>query len=523
MAFKPYGVHTSYDLHYLRIANEIYNRLFGAKHKLSFVPNIPEPKMLACIIASYYEDYVCEIGIWRAFTSYNKELYGYYLPFYESEQYDPGYINPEDISYLLWHFFSKWNNTFFAPDYPMFSVQGRMIYEYLEPLLDDALDTDFYSRFFTVKGDEYFFDVKERLKWFAEGSYLFAADLNFARKEELKQALKEDNFGYYDADPGKFLYMILEEYIYRRRCSFSALNAPEFFARVCRSTEPVRQDIAGLAERHFSTFECKEETKKYFIFENIQTSREYTVRKDSFQQSSTIEIKGKIALLALVQWQGEWWMTGAAAFYGKSKEGIREVRKQMITSPFLRTAEQMQRVSEAVEKQYQVFVEHFGGPLATFTSRQAANEAMRNFYKTYRDQILEENPEYKGTAPPPLEGNLIGDISESGGIGLFFNRPEGVIIVSRILENIQFLEQKEPLEQEESESLFESMTNYNPALLEYLLKHYPTHNIRIPVAGCKTDLMKYIWFVNRFEHPGDFGKVSPSITLMDREVWGEGE
>ena len=67
------------------------------------------------------------------------------------------------------------------------------------------------------------------------------------------------------------------------------------------------------------------------------------------------------------------------------------------------------------------------------------------------------------------------------------------------------------------------MTNYNPALLEYLLKHYPSHNIRIPVAGCKTDLMKYIWFVNRFEHPGDFGKVSPSITLMDREVWGEGE
>ena len=108
MTFKPYDVHTSYDLHYLKIANDIYEGILVVKNKKVFAFDIPAPKMLACIIPSYYEDYVSEIGIWKAFTSDNEELYGYYLPFYESEEYDPDYINPKDIAYLIWHFCCKW-------------------------------------------------------------------------------------------------------------------------------------------------------------------------------------------------------------------------------------------------------------------------------------------------------------------------------------------------------------------------------------------------------------------------------
>ena len=319
MALRPYDAHSDYDLHYLRIANKIYERIFNSGYPGSYIPEAPDPAMLACIIASYYEDYVCEIGIWKAFTSRNKELYGYYLPFYESEQYDPGYINPEDISYLLWHFWGKWNDTFFAPDWELFTTLGRKIYDYLEPMLDNALGTDFYERFFTVKGDEDFFDVKERLKWFAEGSYLFATDLYFDRKEK----------------------------------------------------------------------------------------------------------------------------------------------------------------------------------------------------------ILAEKPEYQENAPQPLEGNMIGDIPEAGGIGVFFNREEGIIIVGGILDVIQLMEQKEPLNREAAEGLFEALTNYDPALVKYLLDNYPTHNVSIPIEGCETNLMKYIWFVNRYQRPDDFGEVFPNITMMDRELWEE--
>ncbi|MCB9292996.1 MAG: DUF3843 family protein [Lewinellaceae bacterium] len=516
MAFRPYDNQSDYDLHYLKIANEIHRIIFRKK-ELSFVPNLPEPEMLACIITSYYEDYVCEIGIWKAFTSYNKELYGYHLPFFESEDYDPDYINPEDISYLLWHFFSKWNNTFFAPDFPMFSVLGQKIYSYLEPLLDDALATEFYEGFFTVRGDEDFFDVKERLKWFAEGSYLFAADLYFDRKEKLVQAIENDDPGFWADDPGKYLYMIMEEYIYRRRCSFSALTAPEFFARVCRCTEPVRQDIAGLKERHFSTFLCKSSEERHFIFESIQTGREYRVRKDSIQQSRSLNIEDSIGFIALVPWQGQWWMTGAAGFFDRTEKIIRSLRKEMINSPFLRTEEQLQKAKDAVENQYQVFVEYFGAPLVAFATRRAANEEMRRYLKTVREKALEKFPDARENASPPLEGDFIGDVVETGGIGIFYNRQEGMTIFGGINNTIKYLEQEEPLGQEEVGELFEAMTNYNPAVVEYLLGNYPTHNIRVPITGCKTDLLKHIWFVNRFEHPDDFGEIFPRITLIIRE------
>ncbi|MCB9286134.1 MAG: DUF3843 family protein [Lewinellaceae bacterium] len=521
MALRPYDAHSDYDLHYLRIANKIYERIFNSGYPGSYIPEAPDPAMLACIIASYYEDYVCEIGIWKAFTSRNKELYGYYLPFYESEQYDPGYINPEDISYLLWHFWGKWNDTFFAPDWELFTTLGRKIYDYLEPMLDNALGTDFYERFFTVKGDEDFFDVKERLKWFAEGSYLFATDLYFDRKEKIEEALGDETMNTWSEDPGKYLYMVLEEYIYRRRCSFSALTAPEFFARVCRCSEPVRKDIAGLKARHWGTFECLEEEEQHFLFSNIQTGREYKVRKDSFQQFDSLDVEDKLGMFALVPWRGEWWMTGAAAFYGRSKKGIRELRKQMLTSPFLRTEEQLQKAQEAIAEQYQVFMEQFGGPLATFTTRRAANDGIRQFYKAHREKILAEKPEYQENAPQPLEGNMIGDIPEAGGIGVFFNREEGIIIVGGILDVIQLMEQKEPLNREAAEGLFEALTNYDPALVKYLLDNYPTHNVSIPIEGCETNLMKYIWFVNRYQRPDDFGEVFPNITMMDRELWEE--
>ena len=63
-----------------------------------------QTKQLTCQLVSYFEDYINEIGIWRSYIDYNKELYGYFLPFYDLSDYDETDSNIEDSAFLIWHY-----------------------------------------------------------------------------------------------------------------------------------------------------------------------------------------------------------------------------------------------------------------------------------------------------------------------------------------------------------------------------------------------------------------------------------
>ncbi|WP_146903666.1 DUF3843 family protein, partial [Adhaeribacter aerolatus] len=121
LALKPYKTFNDYDKPFLKLASEVNNLLSKEKKWfLKYEMGSENLKELACILTSYFEDFISEIGIWQTFINHNKETCGFYLPFYDLTEYDTEYLNPQDIAYLIWHYMSKnYVDSTLAPDFPL--------------------------------------------------------------------------------------------------------------------------------------------------------------------------------------------------------------------------------------------------------------------------------------------------------------------------------------------------------------------------------------------------------------------
>ena len=109
LSYHTYKAPQRSDFYYLNLCNEIYDIVmehgdFDEEISLSD----EEKKNLACFITGYFEDVISGPWLWKAFITQVHELYGTYLPFFDPDpdEYYPDEINPEDIWFLLWYYFS---------------------------------------------------------------------------------------------------------------------------------------------------------------------------------------------------------------------------------------------------------------------------------------------------------------------------------------------------------------------------------------------------------------------------------
>lgn len=67
----------------------------------------------ALIVTGYFQDILTDSGLWRAFTSACHDLYGSWLPYFDTEEinhndgeyegYVPFELNPQDVRFLVWY------------------------------------------------------------------------------------------------------------------------------------------------------------------------------------------------------------------------------------------------------------------------------------------------------------------------------------------------------------------------------------------------------------------------------------
>ena len=97
---------TSTDKYYLDLAN----RLVKIASERNLFPSYPEKvvERAAMGLVGYYQDVICDAGIWRSFITENKRLYGKILPFYEvnEEKYQHTELNREDVRFMVWYVLS---------------------------------------------------------------------------------------------------------------------------------------------------------------------------------------------------------------------------------------------------------------------------------------------------------------------------------------------------------------------------------------------------------------------------------
>lgn len=518
---KPYGQSVdNYDRFYLNCCNEVFKILNPYKEWFDEGQLTRENrKKLACMLVSYFEDFICEIGIWKTFIDYNRELYGYYLPFYDLSEYDPEYINVEDIAYLIWHVMTKCLDTrIYAPDHAYTIELAEQIYDYLESMIEEVPGMDFYDQFFSVTSEEDFFVLKEKLFWMSTASYLMGWELGREMKEETAQLLEEkmDNPDIL----GPMSYAIREDYIYTKRCSFATFNAPEWFSILARcNDDSLRETIRNLSKRHQGYYICSDESEKHYNFININTEREYPVLKDSIKSPLQKEDVNNVAyVMTLIKWNDEWMLTGMMSGWEMTEQERIKAKTQPVNNFWSASEETQKRLRENTEMLYNAFIDLFGSPLALFSNRNEFEKANQDLLKHYSSKIeVKPDPHYERRRKEYLEmNNLVSEsdfskLPSSDGYGLFFIKDIGLITLSDIQDIIISLKKKSLTKEEEVELFYDLTVNTMPEVAEYLLQRFGKKNFVHPVSLSKVDPYTYRHFYWRFFHPEEYG---PKYPLM---------
>ncbi|HFA51146.1 MAG TPA: DUF3843 family protein, partial [Bacteroidetes bacterium] len=491
LQFKPYSSSIEgYDRHYLNLCNKVFDILNLRKDWFNKAAvNREERKRMACVLVSYFEDFMAEIGIWRAFIDYNKELHGAYLPFYDLFQYDPEYINVEDITYLIWHMVTKCKyETIYAPDFPFFSAMAYEIYNLLESRIEELPVLESYDHLLTIAEGEDFFEFKTKLFWFSTQSYLMGWEMGPLLEQDFGMVEEEMAGEYRPEIVSMAKYTVTEDYLYAKRCSFAAMNAPEWLSRIVRCPDEKKKEIENLKYRLGGVFSFDAIEADHFVFTHLKNGQTYRVLKTSFKDGIDIGEIGKVFYrMSLIKWEGEWMMTGGMFGHSPSEVDIKKEKREPVQSFWALPEERKKRLHESVDKMYRAFVELFGSPLVLFKNREELQKGFDDFTLHYHKKLGEPDPDFERKREAykkemaGKEGGL-SSLPAYGSYGMFYAEGVGIVTLNDMLRPIDFLQKENITKDEKNDLFFDLIVNFEPIIAEYLLQTYGNKNFEFPLS-----------------------------------------
>lgn len=233
----PYTQSDPIDLYYTRIANHIYNILYETRLAYSFEKD--DVKQIAIRMASYFEDVISHLNIWRSFIDEHKRLFGKYLPFYSTgDNYYDDEVNLEDVRFLLWHYTQQYHGarkgTFVSPDNATNEEAAQKIYTLFCNEWTTAPENEKMQALF-ANDTRYKDEAKynELIHWFHYNCYLFT-DSN----EELTDTIKT----YWKMNPAERddndVMVLHNSLAHFSKTAFLAYTSPKWMSLILPKTHP---------------------------------------------------------------------------------------------------------------------------------------------------------------------------------------------------------------------------------------------------------------------------------------------
>lgn len=97
-----YPEESSTDKYYFDLCTRLIEIAKGKKLFPSYPENVVDRTALSLI--GYYQDVICDAGIWRSFITENRRLYNYTVPFYsDKSDYTDFELNRADVRFMVWY------------------------------------------------------------------------------------------------------------------------------------------------------------------------------------------------------------------------------------------------------------------------------------------------------------------------------------------------------------------------------------------------------------------------------------
>jgi hypothetical protein len=466
--------------------------------------------ILAHILVEFAEDLYQDIGIWKSLEQYNLDFFGTPLPcvFQPDEEMDSDPVNPDRVQFLLWTLYSE-----LQPDHilaPTHQDLERLAVWIADFLSERFTRMKFHSgvKTFLTTPNQYGWEVKRKLVWLGQHSYLFRLNCeNYVREHG-----------------GKYDIPTLDDYICQENTSWSGLGVIDILAATLDITDSQRRDLRSWYERHAGYFHIVSIHEPLIKVVNILNEQPYTVRVDD--NASVFEAY-QMMFGSLVPWDGVWYWSGMQHGFKTVTEDIIDQLKQEfpLKAPqvvYRYRDDLAERARELVREQYQAFVDYYGKELVIYADGAAMATDMQAFLTHHnaskpKEAVAEVMEKHHLTDISPQMSFPPDLLKATGGIGVYCNPDEGQEMMMSFDDVLSgFQKQGRDLNEDESEMVRQFLYSnaISPEFVRKLVQEYGDASIAssfmIP-RGCDQHYLEYLF--RRYK--GHFyRKRYPSITLV---------
>jgi len=308
------------DAYYLGIANKLAVLITNLSPKDG--PDKEQVKEWALALAYYFEDVISGIGVWQAFTTKHKALYGKYLPFYEvdEEAYYPDEVNREDVTFILWLCLQKSRKeTVINPENPFLLTLSAILYEVLDEEfervpINEALVEHLKS--FALADD--FFLIKSLMLQLATQAYLFRPFID-GRREGIDKVI--DVYLGETMEQGPRAYAFKTILTFHHTTGPLSLYAKDWLALMLTQwgLEEVAAKVAAIEWLPYDAFLAERYDADYLLVKDPD-GRQYKVLREAFEGgcADTLLEQNKVLVSSLVKYDGEWMPNGLSGWYGST-------------------------------------------------------------------------------------------------------------------------------------------------------------------------------------------------------------
>ena len=382
------------------------------------------------------------------------------------------------------------------------------IHQLLLGYVDNAPISNKWNEFFSIK-DEEFLMVKEKLKWFAEYSYLFHT--SFSNYLKAYQTEKDDTIE------------IEETFIFKVPTFWSGLLALDIFSEIVITENKIRKNIKNWNKKNVGFFRVLSITPSDIIFLNLINNKEYKIKKQDFL--TTNFSKNDIALGGFQYFRNRWHLSGKMMFFGKVPSSdlekmLHEFRMTLYKEIYLYDEKNRKIAEESNQNMKGNFIKTFGSDFVLFKS----GKDMHQKYTDYMKKIISNAPEEKVNKMRQLTGKETYDdtfpeeLMEENDVGIYYDDKIGMNIFVDISAFISIL-QKNPdhITNFEKDFIINYISDDSvPSCLFLYLKKKNDFSVMESALGIKglNNNENFLYFLRSLK-PKDFSLQFPFISIVD--------
>ena len=404
-----------------KIAEDLSRFLTKAQRSLTYDTlhlSSRQRETLASLLVEFAEDLSHDIGIWRSLEAYNRDFFGTPLPcvLQPDETMDADPVNPERMQFLLWTLYAELEpGLILAPNHQDLERLALWMAEFLSARVarlryDSAVQT------FLTTPHTYGWDVKRKLVWLGQHSYLFRLPCaHYVR----------DHGGTADIPT-------LDDFLCQETTHWSGLGVSDILAATLDITDSQRRDLRSWYERHMAYFRVVSLREPFIDVRNLLNEQSYTIHVGEIGDTFRVD---DVVFGSLVPWEEVWYWSGVQHRY----EHVTDEVMQQIKRDFPLQASQVvyrycpalaAKAREHLGKHYQQFVNYFSTDLVIYPDGKTMAEDMRKFHqsqfasapKAEVEALLQRH--HLSASSPQIDWSP-DLLACDDGVGVYFNPEEG--------------------------------------------------------------------------------------------------